>query len=100
MGFRANLSIGARDAGIETVETDLGWWSKTRGSPCATVSPMAWNLDSYPLAEEIGDPDLFVGRRKEMARLLKWAAGTKRLTPCYRASCEDVDVTACATRRR
>ncbi len=37
-----------------------------------------WNLDSYPLAEEIGDPDLFVGREKEMARLLKWAAGTKR----------------------
>ncbi len=37
-----------------------------------------WDLDSYPLAEEIGDPDLFVGREKEMARLLKWAEGTKR----------------------
>ncbi len=37
-----------------------------------------WHLDSYPLAEEIGDPDLFVGREKEMKRLLKWAAGTKR----------------------
>ena len=36
-----------------------------------------WNL-TYALAEEIGDPDLFVGREKEMARLLKWAAGTKR----------------------
>ncbi len=39
---------------------------------------MAWELDSYPLAEEIGDPDLFVGREKEMTRLLKWATGTKR----------------------
>ncbi|MCP4662674.1 MAG: hypothetical protein GY856_45345 [bacterium] len=39
---------------------------------------MPWDLDSYPLAEEIGDPDLFVGRKKEMARLLKWAEGTKR----------------------
>ncbi len=38
-----------------------------------------WHLDSYPLAEEIGDPDLFVGREKEMTRLLKWAEGTKRL---------------------
>ena len=37
-----------------------------------------WSLDSYPLAEEIGDPDLFVGREKEMTRLLNWAAGTKR----------------------
>ncbi len=37
-----------------------------------------WHLDSYPLAEEIGDPDLFVGREKEMTRLLKWAAGTKQ----------------------
>lgn len=36
-----------------------------------------WDL-TYALAEEIGDPDLFVGREKEMARLLKWAAGTKR----------------------
>ncbi len=39
---------------------------------------MAWHLDSYPLAEEIGDPDLFVGREEEMTRLLKWAAGAKR----------------------
>ncbi|MCP4594066.1 MAG: hypothetical protein GY842_25325, partial [bacterium] len=30
------------------------------------------------MAEEIGDPDLFVGRSKEMARLMKWAAGTKQ----------------------
>ncbi|MCP4658047.1 MAG: hypothetical protein GY856_21770 [bacterium] len=37
-----------------------------------------WDLDSYPLAEEIGDPDLFVGREEEMTRLLDWAAGTKR----------------------
>ncbi len=36
-----------------------------------------WDL-TYALAEEIGDPDLFVGREKEMARLMKWAAGTKR----------------------
>ncbi len=36
-----------------------------------------WHLDSYPLAEEIGDPDLFVGREQEMTRLLKWAEGTK-----------------------
>ncbi len=36
-----------------------------------------WDL-TYALAEEIGDPDLFVGREQEMARLLKWAAGTKR----------------------
>ena len=36
-----------------------------------------WDL-TYALAEEIGDPDLFVGREKEMARLLKWADGTKR----------------------
>lgn len=39
---------------------------------------MKWHLDSYPLAEEIGDPDLFVGREKEMTRLLKWAEGTRR----------------------
>ncbi len=38
---------------------------------------MMWDL-TYALAEEIGDPDLFVGREQEMARLLKWAAGTKR----------------------
>ncbi len=37
-----------------------------------------WHLDNYPLAEEIGDPDLFVGRRAEMARLLKWAEGARR----------------------
>ncbi|MCP4663678.1 MAG: hypothetical protein GY856_50480 [bacterium] len=30
------------------------------------------------MAEEIGDPDLFVGREQEMKRLLKWAEGTKR----------------------
>jgi hypothetical protein len=36
-----------------------------------------WQLDSYPLAEEIGNPDLFVGREQEMKRLLKWAQGTK-----------------------
>ncbi len=36
-----------------------------------------WDL-TYALAEEIGDPDLFVGREKEMARLMKWAAGTRR----------------------
>ncbi len=36
-----------------------------------------WDL-TYALAEEIGDPDLFVGRKQEMARLLKWADGTKR----------------------
>ena len=39
---------------------------------------MMWDLDNYPLAEEIGDPDLFVGREKEMTHLLKWADGTKR----------------------
>ena len=38
-----------------------------------------WQLDDYPLVEEIGDPDLFVGREKEMTRLLDWAAGAKRL---------------------
>ncbi len=32
---------------------------------------------TYALAEEIGDPDLFVGREQEMARLLKWAEATK-----------------------
>ena len=36
-----------------------------------------WDL-TYALAEEIGDPGLFVGRKQEMARLLKWAEGTKR----------------------
>ncbi len=38
-----------------------------------------WHLNEYPLSEEIGDPDLFVGREKEMTRLLKWAEGSKRL---------------------
>jgi hypothetical protein len=33
---------------------------------------------AYALAEEIGDPDLFVGRKAELTRLLGWAAGTKR----------------------
>ncbi len=33
---------------------------------------------TYALTEEIGDPDLFVGRRSEMARLMDWAGGTKR----------------------
>ncbi len=43
---------------------------------CASLIPM---LDlTYALAEEIGDPDLFVGRKQELARLLKWAEGTKR----------------------
>jgi len=32
----------------------------------------------FALGEEIGDPELFVGRKKEMALLMKWAAGTKR----------------------
>jgi len=36
-----------------------------------------WDL-TYALTEEIGDPDLFVGRKKEMARLMDWAEGTKR----------------------
>ena len=36
-----------------------------------------WDL-TYALAEEIGDPELFVGRKKELARLLKWADGAKR----------------------
>ena len=31
----------------------------------------------HPLAEEIGDPDLFVGRRAEMAHLFQWAENTK-----------------------
>jgi hypothetical protein len=45
-------------------------------SPCYSP-PVTWDL-TYALAEEIGDPDLFVGREKELARLLKWAAGAKR----------------------
>jgi len=32
----------------------------------------------YALTEEIGDPDLFVGRKAELARLMDWAAGVKR----------------------
>ncbi len=43
---------------------------------CYRSSAM-WQLDSYPLAEEIGDPDLFVGREQEMKRLLAWAEGTR-----------------------
>ncbi|MCP4380737.1 MAG: hypothetical protein GY798_04835, partial [Hyphomicrobiales bacterium] len=31
------------------------------------------------LAEEIGDPDLFIGREQELEFYLKWAEGTKRL---------------------
>ncbi len=38
---------------------------------------MMWDL-TYALAEEIGDPDLFVGRKKELTRLLNWAEGAKR----------------------
>ncbi|MCP4655492.1 MAG: hypothetical protein GY856_08750, partial [bacterium] len=38
-----------------------------------------WDL-TYALTEEIGDPDLFVGRKREMAFLLDWAAGVKRRT--------------------
>ncbi len=38
---------------------------------------MTWDL-TYALAEEIGDPDLFVGRKQELAHLTKWAEGTKR----------------------
>ncbi len=33
---------------------------------------------TYALTEEIGDPELFVGRKAEMARLLDWAEGVKR----------------------
>lgn len=36
-----------------------------------------WSLSAYPLAEEIGDPNLFVGREEEMKRLLHWAEETK-----------------------
>ncbi len=38
-----------------------------------------WQLDDYPLVEEIGNPELFVGREQEMTRLLKWAEEAKRL---------------------
>ncbi len=38
-----------------------------------------WQLDDYPLAEEIGNPDLFAGREQEMTRLLDWAEEAKRL---------------------
>lgn len=31
---------------------------------------------TYALTEDIGDPDLFVGRQEEMARLLGWAEST------------------------
>ena len=40
---------------------------------------MMWQLDDYPLAEEIGDPELFVGREQEMNHLLDWAQRAKRL---------------------
>ena len=33
---------------------------------------------TYALAEEIGDPELFVGREEEIRRLLDWADGVKR----------------------
>ncbi len=33
---------------------------------------------TYALTEEIGDPELFVGRKQEMAQLLEWAEGAKR----------------------
>ena len=36
-----------------------------------------WSLSEYPLAEEIGNPNLFVGREQEMRRLLRWAEDTK-----------------------
>ena len=36
-----------------------------------------WSLSDYPLAEEIGNPNLFVGREQEMKRLLRWAEDTK-----------------------
>jgi len=32
----------------------------------------------YALVEEIGDPDLFVGRKAELERLLQWAEGVKK----------------------
>ncbi len=32
----------------------------------------------HALTEEIGDPELFVGRKQEMALLMDWAAGAKR----------------------
>ncbi len=32
----------------------------------------------YALTEEIGDPDLFVGRKAELDRLLRWAEGVKK----------------------
>ncbi len=32
----------------------------------------------YALQEEIGQPDFFVGRKEELADLLKWAEGTKK----------------------
>jgi hypothetical protein len=36
-----------------------------------------WDL-TYALAEEIGDPDLFVGREQELTLLQKWADDTRR----------------------
>jgi hypothetical protein len=47
--------------------------SSTHASPGDLMSDL-----TYALAEEIGDPDLFVGRKVEMARLLDWAAGVKK----------------------
>ncbi len=61
--FRRDRHLAPRDA-------------RTFGVAVLAFSAM-WQLDSYPLAEEIGDPDLFVGREKEMKRLLKWAEGTR-----------------------
>ena len=40
---------------------------------------------TFALREEIGDPHLFVGRRKELAELLTWCEGAKRQTSKSRA---------------
>ena len=50
--------------------------AQSRRSSCASLAVM-WQLDDYPLAEEIGDPELFVGREKEMNHLLDWAERAK-----------------------
>ncbi|MHC4925469.1 MAG: hypothetical protein ACYTG4_15540, partial [Planctomycetota bacterium] len=39
---------------------------------------LTYKETDFALGEEIGDPELFVGRKLEMARLMKWAEGTKR----------------------
>ncbi|MDJ0839064.1 MAG: hypothetical protein QNK37_21290 [Acidobacteriota bacterium] len=39
----------------------------------------------YALTEEIGNTDFFVGRQEEMASLLKWAEGTKKMMSKSRA---------------